>query len=232
MNKKLFLGIIIINIAFFSNAQVAVEKKESDIELLNSIPVESIYMHTNSTMFLVGEYLYYSIYNLKKQENSLSDLSKVAFVELIDSAGKSVFEQSIKIKNGRGTGDYFIPTNVSSGNYKLIAYTSWMRNNTNDPYFSQNIVIINPYQSSQDQILSENKKDSISESIAYSGIVDNADDTSRMLSLTLNKSSYSTREKVEMNLINTENSEIYYSISVRKINTVDQPDNITAISYS
>jgi len=232
MSKKFFIGLFIITFTFLGNAQVVVEKNQTDVELLKSIPFESVYLHTNATMFLVGEYMYYSLYTLKSQEETLSDLSKVAFVELINSDGKQVFEQTIKLNNGRGVGDYFIPTNVASGNYKLVTYTSWMRNNSKNSIFSQNIAIINPYQSSQQQILSETVKDSVSGKPAgnYSNPIEDKD--SNQLSLTLDKSNYSNREHVAMEITNHADNEVYYSISVRKVDEVDQPNFINAVRYN
>jgi len=232
MNKQLLISLVFFTFTFLANAQVAVEKKQSDLELLNSISSESVYLHTNTTMLLVGEYLYYSVYNFETEEKAFSDLSKIAFVELIDSNGEKVFQQTIELKDGRGTGDYFIPTNIPSGNYKLVAYTSWMKNNKAYTYFDQNLVIINPYQSGQEQILSDTEKDSvseikISEKDSFGFELNNED-----LKLSLNKEQYTTREKVELELNNMNNeSNIYYSVSVRKIEEIGQPTLVSASSY-
>ena len=45
-----------------------------------------------------------------------------------------------------GQGDFFLPADVVSGNYKIIAYTQWMKNGIDQHYFQSNIVIINPMQ--------------------------------------------------------------------------------------
>jgi len=232
MNKQLFLNLVFFTFTFLANAQVAVEKKQSDLELLNSISTESVYLHTNATMFLVGEYLYYSVYNFETEEKVFSDLSKIAFVELIDSNGEKVFQQTIELKDGRGRGDYFIPTNIPSGNYKLVAYTSWMKNNKVNTYFDQNLAIINPYQSGQEQVLSDTEKDSVSEVEISDKNVSGFEQSNDDLKLSLSKQQYSTREKVELDLNNLNNdSEVYYSVSVRKVEEVGQPTSVSASSY-
>ncbi len=64
------------------DAQVML-KNDNQLNGFKDIPQETIFIHFNSTLLLTGEYLYYKVYCLNTETNYLSDLSKMAYVELI-----------------------------------------------------------------------------------------------------------------------------------------------------
>ncbi|HJY14314.1 MAG TPA: hypothetical protein VJ304_16075, partial [Flavobacterium sp.] len=96
---------------------------------------ESVYVHANASTFVTGETLLYKIYCLKSSDKTPSIISKIAYVELVDSNKKSVFKTKIALENSYGQGDYFIPTTLKTGNYKLIGYTDWMLNKPTSDLF-------------------------------------------------------------------------------------------------
>ena len=120
----------------------------SSISELNAIDKKinvSIFITTIRYSFLSGETLLYKLFCLNKTTNSTSSYSKIAYIELVDSNKKSIFTHKLFLENGTGNGDYFIPTTLESGNYKLIGYTNWMLNKSNPDYLNIDIYIINPY---------------------------------------------------------------------------------------
>ena len=56
------------------------------------------------------------------------ELSKVAYVEILDSANKHLLRAKIALNNAEGNGSFYLPLSLNSGNYKLRAYTNWMKN--------------------------------------------------------------------------------------------------------
>ena len=46
-------------------------------------------------------------------------------------------------------------TALESGNYKIIAYTQWMRNSDIQNFYQNDISIINPFQENQKSILND-----------------------------------------------------------------------------
>src|SRR5690606_14738914 len=116
-------------------------------ELLQVTPKEKMFVHYNSSVLFPGEYLYYKTYTLNAANNGLSDISKVAYLELVGENGEQVFQHLIPLENGQGHGDFFIPTTLPSGSYKLLGYTNWMRNTGN--HFRADLVVINPYRGDQ-----------------------------------------------------------------------------------
>lgn len=150
MKRFLSLFVFILLALQCVNGQVHL-KNSSDVTGFDIIPGESVYIHFNSTILLTGEYLFYKVYCFNKETNYLSDLSKVAYVELVGKEGNVLFQHKVKLENGKGHGDFFIPTSARTGNYKLVAYTHWMKNQPMNSFFQNDMYIINPYQTNNSE---------------------------------------------------------------------------------
>src|SRR5690606_22850182 len=48
------------------------------------------------------------------------------------------------LDNGRGNSRFFVPSSIPSGQYRLLAYTRWMKNF--DDYYHAPVLIVNPYE--------------------------------------------------------------------------------------
>ncbi|QCW98638.1 hypothetical protein FGM00_00320 [Aggregatimonas sangjinii] len=146
--KRVFLVWIFL-LAFVATQGQETLKTSEEVNGFQSISQERVFAHLNTSLLLTGEYLYYSLYCFQANPLDISDISKIAYVELVGTDGDQVFKHKIRLEDGRGYGDFFIPTTVSSGSYKLLAYTQWMRNGDLSDFYQADITIINPYQSDQ-----------------------------------------------------------------------------------
>jgi len=188
-------------IIFAQNNNSSIELNEIDTNLN-----ETVYISTNSNSFLTGETLLYNISCLNKTTNLSTNYSKVAYFKLIDSNKKTIATQKIFLKNGTGNGDFFIPTTLETGTYKIIGYTNWILNKNIDNYFITDIYIVNPYKENIVTTTSQNEV-SISEPITDSNI-----------SFHFNNKILANRQKIELS-IKTSDDEFLkgnYTISVRK----------------
>lgn len=105
---------------------------------------EKIFVHADKPTYLTGEIMWVKIYDVDGITNRPLDLSKVAYVEVLDNNQSPILQAKIAMDKGRGTGSLYIPISASTGNYKLRAYTNWMKNFSADYYFEKKITIINP----------------------------------------------------------------------------------------
>ena len=230
MNRFLIISLL-ISLSFARiNAQVILKNKEQ-ISRFNGISQERIFAHTNTSLFLSGEYLYYKIYCIDQNTKYLSSLSKIAYVVLISENGEQLFKQKIKLKNGVGSGDFFLPVSIQTGSYKLLAYTNWMMNDDIDTFFQQDIHIINPYQvtqSSQQTFSATDSSGTITKSKPV-GPVSNGP-----LALHLNSQVFKTRSKVSMTFQGKNKNSFpdgVYSISVRKRDQLPLPLTQSMVTY-
>jgi hypothetical protein len=104
---------------------------------------EKVFVHTDKNAYLAGEIIWFKLYVVDATFHTPLDISKVAYVELIDANNKPVLEAKIAIKEGDGNGSLFIPFTINSGKYKLRAYTNWMKNFDANYFFEKNINITN-----------------------------------------------------------------------------------------
>lgn len=185
----------------------------------NSANAETIYMHTNSSTFISGESLYYKLYVINPSSHTSSWISKIAYVAIIDGNHKIIYKSKIDIENGKGQGDYFIPTTIATGNYKLIAYTQWMLNVSLSNFIQTDLLIINPFQSIPED------KGAIKNAVATANVDSETqnravfqNENATILSLETNKEIYSTREKVtlKINALSQNIGKGNYSLSLRK----------------
>ncbi len=206
--------ILVILLLILSLDQVGAQSSPATDFLM---PGERIYLHQNTTLLMSGEYLYYKLYCLNTETGALSDLSKVAYVELVDKNGNAVFSHKVRLENGSGAGDFFVPTSVPSGNYKLVGFTQWMRNGEVDNFYQNDVVVINPFQNNQSGLM-RSASDSIqSQAKAVSRRIDVSDSPSGV-QLRLSPQTAGNRERINLS-VNGVPSDWYgdYSLSVRKI---------------
>lgn len=192
-----------------------------------NIPQEKIFIHYNTSLLFSGEYLYYKVYNLNCETNQLSNLSKIAYVELVDEDMQSIFKHKIRLVKSTGQSDFFIPATVPSGSYKLLGYTQWMKNGNQDNFFQGDIAIINPYQSNQERILlvDDTLKLKTSVQAKHKNILAEGVGPNNSKSDGFEKDTFNKRSKVVFRLKNffDNYSEGTYSLSVRRIDTLTTP---------
>jgi hypothetical protein len=138
---------IFLLLALISNVQaqqVNLDSIASRFENFNANNLqEKIFVHTDREMYLAGEIIWFKLYYTSGAANELLDLSKIAYVEVIDKNQKSVLQAKISIEKGTGNGSLYLPVSLTSGNYQFRAYTNWMKNFSPDYFFHKNISIIN-----------------------------------------------------------------------------------------
>ena len=104
---------------------------------------EKIYVHTDRSFYLCGEVLWFKAYVTNAANNRPLSLSKVVYIEVLNKEHQPVLQAKIASQQGSGSGSFFLPFSLASGNYQLRAYTNWMKNFSPHNYFHKNISIIN-----------------------------------------------------------------------------------------
>lgn len=193
-------------------------------DIIKVTPREKIYVHINSTLFFPGEYILYKIYTLNSSSETVKSISKVANVELISETGEQIFFQKVPLENGMGSADFFVPTSISSGSYKLVVYTNWMKNFENS-FYVQDIRAINPYRTQQET--SSKTSDTLS-FLQRPQLLKPYSEPA--LSLVMEKKTYGNREEIPVEIASntTRMFKGRVSLSVRKINEIPSSERITA----
>ena len=138
-------------VIFFVCSQPMPAQQDS-ISFANSItswlknnPKEKVFLHISKPHFLTGETIWFRIYHYAERDHLPFSMSKVVYVDLINSNNESVLQHKIKINRSGGTGWMYLPTNLNSGRYRIRAFTNWMRNFDDNGFYSSEILIVNPF---------------------------------------------------------------------------------------
>ena len=233
MKKTTVIALVFLVGSLFCFAQISSQEKSIAINNLNNIPQESIFVHYNTSVLFSGEQFLYKIYCFNDESKRLSNISKIGYIELIAKDESIVFRHKIRLDAGLGNGDFFIPTNVPTGSYKLFAYTQWMRNNGVESFFEADLAIINPYQKTPEDYLEQslntlvdkepNDDKTLQETIVLTKDLD------QMLSL--DKTEIGKRKKVTITINTNDFTSGNYSISVRKLNKVTTYESQSSIGF-
>ncbi len=106
---------------------------------------EQLYLHTDRTVYVTGETIWYSAYLFDVGRQQLSSVSRQFYLELIAEDNRPVMQQIAPLLNGRGTGSLVLSQPLATGRYQLRAYTSWMRNFDAALFYTQEILLLNPF---------------------------------------------------------------------------------------
>jgi hypothetical protein len=197
MQRSVFLLCLLLILPSFGWCQHA--------SIPETVPKESIAVHLNTTFFLTGETLLFNIYCTNSANGKLSDLSRIAYVELVGEDMKPLAQIKVVLENGVGRGDYFFDGKTPSGNYTLVAYTKWMRNFDSSSFFRKTLSVINSQMATP-------------VSNSSSPMRDNEEATSNQstaISAQLSKTTFKPREKVAIQIEASSNADLIVSVNVR-----------------
>lgn len=139
---------LLICFSFNGYGQIINEIRNSFTVNQQDVLQEKLFVHTDKNTYLTGEILWFKIYNVNVENNQPLNTSKVAYVEILDQNHVPIIQTKVALaEKGSGNGSVFIPASISNGNFKLRAYTNWMKNFGADNYFEKDITIINPTKS-------------------------------------------------------------------------------------
>jgi len=143
LSKKVLVTAFSIMLSLAAGAQSLTDLKTNVENYKKQVLKEKLYVHVNKDFFLTGEILWFKVYNVEGASHVPLNLSKIAYVEILDSKHKPVLQTKVELKNGQGGGSLYLPASISNGNYLVRAYTAWMKNFDADSFFEKAITVVN-----------------------------------------------------------------------------------------
>ncbi len=148
-----FNRLILISLLFLSTCFVGFIARQDDDPLkkiltqlqkfTNNYPVEKVHLQLDKPYYAIGDQLYFKAYTTVGSKHQPSGLSKILYVELIND--KDSIKQSLRLPLSAGIswGNFALTDTLQEGNYRIRAYTQWMRNFGEDYYFDKTISVGN-----------------------------------------------------------------------------------------
>ena len=137
--------------SFLASAQTpnsTIEKKLND-DVIHSLQ-EKIHVHIDRPDHITGEILWFKIYCVEAMHHNPLELSRIAYVEILDVSNQPVLQTKVLLEEGLGSGSFYIPATLPTGNYLFRAYTSWMKNMGPEFFFSKQITLINTLKANEE----------------------------------------------------------------------------------
>ena len=106
-------------------------------------PYEKVHLHLDKPYYAIGDNIWFKAYVVSSENNQPSGISKILYAELINE--KDSVKQTLKLPLmvGLAWGEFTLSDTLREGNYRIRAYTSWMRNFGEDYFFDKTISIGN-----------------------------------------------------------------------------------------
>lgn len=106
-------------------------------------PVEKVYIHLDKPYYAAGDDIWFKAYVTGGAENKLTTISSVVNVDLLDLNGTIKQSVKLQLRDGVAAGDFALPDTLTGGNYRIRAYTNYMRNAGSEYFFDRPVSIIN-----------------------------------------------------------------------------------------
>ena len=108
---------------------------------LSILPHEKIYLHTDKPYYLSGEKIWFRAWLVDAIHHIPSSVSRYVYVELINSLNAVVTRVKIQEEAEVYYGYLLIPDDATEGDYTLRAYTTYMRNQEEEYFFTKTLHI-------------------------------------------------------------------------------------------
>lgn len=106
---------------------------------------EKLFIHLDRPLYVVGETIWMKAYCVESNSHKTLDVSKVAYLEILDREGNPVVQTKLSLSAGMGEGALIVPAAVASGVYTVRGYTNWMKNFGPEFFFETAITILNSF---------------------------------------------------------------------------------------
>jgi hypothetical protein len=123
--------------------------------------IEKVYLHVDRDIYYPGDDIWFKAYLIDALDHLLTNHSRSLHVELISPSLKIISSRIISLDGGLGNGDFKVPDDISSGRYRIRAYTNYMRNFSDQLFFTKEITVI----SGKEQIEASNQVKRVKKSI-------------------------------------------------------------------
>ncbi|HMK18270.1 MAG TPA: hypothetical protein VK492_08725 [Chitinophagaceae bacterium] len=142
--RHFFVFMICLSFALSAFCQHDLNEIQSSFnEYKNYSLREKIFTHTDKDLYVAGDIVWFKLYVVNADDNKLIDLSKLAYVEILNADQKPIVQTKVQLDKGVGNGSLYLPVSLNSGVYKFRAYTNWMKNFDAAYFFEKSITIIN-----------------------------------------------------------------------------------------
>ncbi|GAB3931429.1 carboxypeptidase-like regulatory domain-containing protein [Mucilaginibacter myungsuensis] len=149
MIKCLLAAVVTLSLAFtFKQADDPIDKLVAALQKWSAAsPQEKVYLHLDRPYYALGDTIWFKGYVTTGAKHQLSAMSGALYVDLIDERDSIVRKLKLPVTTGMVMGNMTLDDNLTEGNYRIRAYTQWMRNAGEEYFFDETFTIGSVYSS-------------------------------------------------------------------------------------
>ncbi|WP_316816981.1 carboxypeptidase-like regulatory domain-containing protein [Pedobacter nyackensis] len=150
MKIKFAIPVLLLLGICFSFANKLADDPFSDLikhwqEYAKKYEQEKVHLHLDKPYYAVGDDIWFKAYVINTHTNEPSNISNALYVELINEKNAIKTQIKLPMQSGITWGDFKLPDTLTEGNYRIRAYTQWMRNAGPEYFFDKTIKIGNSW---------------------------------------------------------------------------------------
>src|ERR1044071_7222286 len=104
---------------------------------------EKLFLHTDKDLYIAGEIIWFKVYYANGTTHKPMDVSKLAYVEIMNDKNEPVLQAKISLAPGERSGSFYLPASLPTGYYSVRAYTNWMKNFDASYFFEKKLTVVN-----------------------------------------------------------------------------------------
>ncbi|MHA4895424.1 TonB-dependent receptor [Pedobacter sp. PWIIR3] len=140
--KRSVLALALISLfafAFIPKGEDPVDKIVTALQKwTDNNPQEKVYLHTDKPYYVVGDTIWFKGYVTIGSKHQLSALSGALYVDLITESDSLISALKLPVQAGTTKGSFILAdSSFREGNYRIRAYTQWMRNAGSAYYYDR-----------------------------------------------------------------------------------------------
>lgn len=209
--------IVIIAVICLSSGLFTLSAKKCINKQLSS-ERENLTVQTDRDIYIAGENIMFKLFIYSNQPQTKT--SNFAYLILRDT--RNTYNKIyIKIENQNYFGQISLPDTLKTGYYEIVTFTNFLRNSGEQEFARKQILIVNRFDNDFKALLGSNAN--------FENINEEVNQTPLPLKIALDKDSFTTREKINIRII--QNSKINYnnSISLTIKESIGYPELINKI---
>jgi len=137
--RQIILFFLSLGIFAFISRDQSVDLQQALVTYFRNYPQEKIYVQTDQCTYLSGQTIWFQLYTVAYGQPST--LSRIAYVQLIDTAGHIIKLNKLSLTEGVAHGNVLLPDSLLTGSYQLRAFSAWMLNFGEEGIFHKQITI-------------------------------------------------------------------------------------------
>ena len=142
MTRRTYIGVFIIlfSLVGFVEDEPIKELTEKLYAYNEIFPQNKLVLTFNQPEYAPGDTVFFKAH-LLDEDLRLIKGRQIASLVLVDTEGHEIISESFTINDGIGENQTILPSDLSGGVYKLIAYTHWMKNFSSKMFFTSLVTV-------------------------------------------------------------------------------------------